>query len=193
MKLFITLLIQSLLLSTHANSNSNNIIYNNDHHQPYDNHTPRNNFRPYSSSSSKKASSTHSIGFFQKLKSSLQQIVSPEVQLPWQLKTFPFPITRYDDLVQPHPPSTTIPSTHDLFISNIPGIKALLQYWQLSKSKVIIYSKISLVIVISVYIFGKIGNWYKRVAEYELLLDSTDVEHHEYGCNLNDIGRWHLI
>ena len=34
----------------------------------------------------------------------------------------------------------------------------------------------------------RVGNWYKGMAEYEILLDRTDHDYQAYGCTLNGIG-----
>lgn len=42
--------------------------------------------------------------------------------------------------------------------------------------------------MIGVFLLRKISNWYKGMAEFELLLDQTDYDYQSFGCILNGIG-----
>ena len=42
--------------------------------------------------------------------------------------------------------------------------------------------------LIGVFLLRKISNWYKGMAEFELLLDQTDYDYQSFGCILNGIG-----
>lgn len=43
---------------------------------------------------------------------------------------------------------------------------------------------------LTIWIINRIINWYKGIAETEILLDKTDYIYHSYGYNLNGIGNW---
>ena len=68
------------------------------------------------------------------------------------------------------------------------GVRRLYDQFALHRRSLVVGLQGLLIAAVVVAVLRRLGNWYKGMAEYELLLDSTDYEYQAYGGCFNGIG-----
>ena len=105
-----------------------------------------------------------------------------DIRLPWQLQM----IRRYiEQTNQPIESTTCVQGVSSM--DHQMHWKSLLSAIRQSQQSLIFYSRISSFVLITLWVFRRISQWYQHIAEYELLLDEVDIEYHRYGSPLRDI------
>ena len=68
------------------------------------------------------------------------------------------------------------------------GARRLYEQFALHRRSLVVGLQGLLIAAVVLAVLRRLGNWYKGMAEYELLLDSTDYEYQAYGGCFNGIG-----
>lgn len=111
-------------------------------------------------------------------------------QLPWQMDVLVRALKLGRDMIKPTVP---VVKKDQWIVALYKKIRIAFFVWAAAhKATFIVVGKASAVAAFTWVILRKIGNWFKGMAEYELLLDKTDYDYQSYGCNLNGIGGWLL-
>ena len=68
------------------------------------------------------------------------------------------------------------------------GVRRMYEQFALHRRTLVVGLQGLLIAAVVLAVLRRLGNWYKGMAEYELLLDSTDYEYQAYGGCFNGIG-----